>query len=58
MIELRYRKKKYRIKPEYLDKWGPDATPDTIVTYNDVEMIARGWEMSVDELMDQLIEEN
>lgn len=51
-------KKKYRIKPEYLDKWGPDATPDTIVTYSDVEMIARGWEMNVDELMDQLIEED
>ena len=50
--------KKYRIKPEYLDKWGSDAMPDTIVTYSDVEMIARGWEMNVNELIDQLIEGN
>ena len=45
----------YKIKPEYLDLWGADATEDTIITNEDLEMIARGWEKTPDELMDQLI---
>ena len=59
MIELSIpnKQKAYRIKPEYLDKWGPDAYPDTLVTWNDIEMIARGWDMKPEELLDQLIEE-
>ena len=45
----------YKIKPEYLDLWGEDATEETIITDEDLEMIARGWEKTPDELMDQLI---
>ena len=51
------RTRTYRIKTEYLDNWGPDATPETIVTYDEVKSIARGWDMDVSELMDQLDEE-
>ena len=45
----------YKIKPEYIDLWGADATEDTIITDEDLEMIARGWEKNPDELKDQLI---
>lgn len=47
----------FRIKPEFLDYWGSDATEETVVTMDDVEMIARGWEMDIEKVMEQLIEE-
>lgn len=47
----------YRIKPEYLDRWGEDATTDTVITENELETIARGWETTPDALMDQLYED-
>ena len=46
---------RYRIKPEYIDLWGSEANEETVITQDDVEMCARGWEMDVDELMEQLI---
>ena len=45
----------YKIKPEYLDLWGSDATEDTIITEDDLEMITRGWEKTPADVMDQLI---
>ena len=45
----------YKVKPEYFDLWGEDTTEDTIITESDLEMIARGWDKTPDELMDQLI---
>ena len=45
----------YKIKPEYADLWGEDVNEDTIITESDLEMIARGWEKTPEELMDQLI---
>lgn len=45
----------YKIKPEFLDLWGEDATEDTVITESDLEMIARGWEKSPEELLEQLI---
>lgn len=45
----------YKIKPEFLELWGEDATEDTVITENDLEMIARGWEKAPEELLDQLI---
>jgi len=47
--------KKYKIKPEYLDLWGDDATEETIITEAELEMITRGWEKEPDDVMDQLI---
>lgn len=45
----------YKIKPEYADLWGEDVNEDTIITESDLKMIARGWEKTPEELMDQLI---
>lgn len=45
----------YKIKPEFLDLWGEDATEDTVITESDLEMIARGWEKTPEELLEQLI---
>ena len=45
----------YKVKPEYADLWGEDTTEDTVITEDDLEMIARGWDKTPDELMDQLI---
>lgn len=42
----------YRIKPEYLDNWG--ATQETVVTEQQIAELASDWEMTVDELMDQV----
>lgn len=47
----------YRIRPEYIDNWGPDATADTVITGKELDMYARGWDMSRWELIEQLIEE-
>ena len=46
----------YKIKPEYMDVWGEDANEDTVLTDEDLEMITRGWGMTPDDVMDQLIE--
>lgn len=45
----------YKIKPEFVNMWGSDATEESIITDDDLEMIARGWEKSIDELLPQLI---
>ena len=44
----------YKIKPEYLNLWGEDATEETIITDDELEMIARGWDKTPAELMEQL----
>lgn len=45
----------YKIKPECLDLWGEDATEETVLTEDDIEMIARGWDKKPEDVMDQLI---
>lgn len=47
--------KTYRIRPEYLDTWGSDASEDTVLTWEEIESIARGWEKSPEELIPQLM---
>ena len=49
---------KYKIKPEFLHLWGEDATEDTVITGDDVESIARGWDKTVADVIDQLIQIN
>lgn len=49
--------KTYKIKPEFLDLWGEDATAETILTEKDVEDITRGWDKTPADVMDQLIEQ-
>jgi hypothetical protein len=51
--------KRYHIKEEYINDWagseGPYG-PDVVITEEDLEMIARGWEKDPAELLEQLIE--
>ena len=49
--------KTYIIKPEYLDRFGADANPMIVLTDSDIERFAADWEMSEDDLRDQLIEQ-
>lgn len=44
----------FKIKPEYLDQWGPEATEDTIVGWDTIEMVSRQWEKPIYEVLDQL----
>lgn len=48
--------KTYHIKPEYLSEWGDQTTEETVVTYAEVVDLAREWDTTVDELLDQLEE--
>ena len=43
---------KYTVKPEFADLWG--ETTNDVITEDDLEMIAGGWEKPVEELLDQL----
>ena len=47
---------KYHIMPEYLSEWGDQTTEDTVVTFAEVVDLAREWDVTVDELLDQLEE--
>lgn len=44
----------YMIKEEYLDKF--NCTAETLIPETDIEMLARGWEISTDEVLEQLDE--
>ena len=46
--------KTYRIKPEFIDLFGPDATAETVFTENMLSDMARWFETTVDELKEQL----
>lgn len=47
--------KQYRIKPEYYDLWGAYEGND-IVDDGEIERLAHGWEMPIEELMEQVEE--
>ena len=48
--------KNYRIKEEFLDRWGEDVTEDYIVTQEELERLASEWEIPVEGLLEQLEE--
>lgn len=48
--------KNYRIKEEYLDRWGEDVPNGYIVKQEELERLAREWEIPVEELLEQLEE--
>lgn len=48
----------YRIRPEYLEQWGPEATEETILTRKQIEDIAAGWDQSAADVLPQLIIED
>ena len=45
----------FRIKPEYIDQWGEEATEDTVLTYQNLKDITRGWDKTPEDIMHQLI---
>lgn len=47
----------YRIKPEYFEQWGSDATEETVLTLEEVKSFADEWETPIGELMSQLYED-
>ena len=44
----------YGIKPQFVERFGRDASPYDYLTEQDVEVLARGWNMTVDAVKDQL----
>lgn len=48
--------KTYKIKPEYLHLWGPDASEETTVSESEVSRLASEWGMEVSALLQQLDE--
>lgn len=50
--------KKYIIKPEFIEHYGPEANAYTVLTEDDVERLAEDWEKPVEEILDQLIEDD
>ena len=46
----------YKIKPEFIDLWGEDASEETVISENELEAFAREWEMPKSELLPQLIQ--
>lgn len=49
------RNKYYRIIPEYIDNFGSEAFDYTVITQDDIEFLARGWDCSEDEIKRMLI---
>ena len=47
--------KRFKVKPEFYNLWGEETTEDTILTEEDVAEIARGWDKTADDVLDQLI---
>ena len=48
--------KRYHIRPEYLSMWGDYTPEDYVVTESELRDLAREWEKSEDELLEQLEE--
>lgn len=48
--------KAYKIKEEFLDRWGEGVPDGYIVTEAELERLASEWEIPVEELLEQLEE--
>lgn len=48
--------KKYQVMSEYAERWGIDA--DMVVDDAEIERLAREWDCTVEELMEQVEEIN
>lgn len=46
--------RKFRIKPQHLEKWGSMATEETLIDSAEVENLSKEWGISAEELMTQL----
>lgn len=50
--------KRYIIKPDSIDLFGPEANVYTVIDEDMVETIAHDWEKPVDEVLEHLIEDD
>lgn len=48
--------KLYHVREEFLSLWGPDTTPYTIITEDEIARLAEEWETTPEELLDDLEE--
>ena len=48
--------KVYKVKPEYWSAWGENVDENTIVDENEIERLSNDWNVSSDNLMEQLEE--
>ena len=48
--------KTFRIKPEYCDQFGSDATTETIISYSEVKDLAEGWKISMKDVKKMIYE--
>lgn len=46
--------RKFKIKPQHLEKWGSMATEETVIDPTEVETLSKEWGVSAEELMTQL----
>ena len=46
----------YRIIPDYFDNFGSDANEESVLTEDDIERIAYGFEKTVEEVKEMLYE--
>ena len=44
----------YRIKPTFIELWGPDATDETVLTEEEIKAHAEQAEIPLDEIMNQV----
>lgn len=45
---------RYRIKPEFIDGWGPYHSDEDVMTMDQIKAAAEGWDMSIDDIMAQV----
>lgn len=50
--------KKYIIKPDFMDQFGPEANAYTVIDEETVETLASDWEKTVDDVTEMLIEDD
>ena len=48
--------KTYHIKPEFLDAWGNETTPETVIDEAEIDRLAAEWGLEKAALLEQLEE--
>lgn len=46
--------KTYKIKPEFLEAWGNETTPETVIDSRELSRLSREWNIPEAELLEQL----
>ena len=57
-IQKERENKMYRVKPEYVNEFGSDCDIFSVLSYDTLEMISRGWEKPMEEVLEMVYEDN